>query len=381
MASVWGKPGAWALDSEENEADLLHQHKQDSIDGHSMGSADEASDFPSLAAAAATKTKKKKKGQTVSLQEFTSYSANKGPTPDVLLNLPTAPRQRSAEELDRNQLGGGFKSYGSSYDRPARVEQHRRQGSFGGDSNRDFAPSRADETDNWAAGKKSIVNDGFDGRRRGDRGGFFSDSQNRADESDNWGSKKTCMPTEPRRFEKRGGFGFESNNGGADSDSWARKREEGRRIGGAFDSLRDRKGGFELNSPDSETWGRKREEGTEVSASRPRLNLKPRTLPVGEGQKSENGNVVKPKGNNPFGEARPREEVLKEKGQDLKEIKEKLESTKIKEVAPGSPNGLAASKRSSWIGNGRERLHQEDRAEKTWRKPESVNSRPRRLVN
>ncbi|CAA2991936.1 eukaryotic translation initiation factor 4B3-like [Olea europaea subsp. europaea] len=376
MESAWGKPGAWALDSEENEAELLHQHKQDSIDGHSIGSADAAADFPSLAAAAATKTKKKKKGQTLSLQEFASYSANKGPTPDGHLNLPTAPRRLSAEELDRNQLGGGFKSYGSSYDRPARVEQPRRQGSFGGDSNRDFAPSRADETDNWAAGKKSMVNDVFDGRRRGDRGGFFSDSQNRADESDNWGSKKTYVPSEPRRNEKRGGFGFESNNGGADSDSWARKREEGRRTGGAFDSLRDRSGGFESNSPDSDSWGRKREEGAGVSASRPRLNLQPRTLPVGEGKRSENGNVTNPKGNNPFGEARPREEVLKEKGQDLKEIEEKLESTNIKEVSAWSPSGLTASKGSFWNGNGRERLHEEDRAEKTRRKPEAVNSRP-----
>ncbi|KAL2469305.1 glycine-rich protein [Forsythia ovata] len=376
MASAWAKPGAWALDSEENEAELLHQHKQDSIDGVSTGSADAAADFPSLAAAAATKTKKKKKGQTLSLQEFTSYSAKKGPTPDELLALPTAPRQRSEEELDRNRLGGGFRSYGSSYDRPARDEHPRRQGSFGGDSNRDFAPSRADETDNWATGKKSMVSDGFDGRRRGDRGGFFSDSQTRADDSDNWASKKTYVPSEPRRYEKRGGFGFESNNGSADSDSWVRKREEERRIGGAFDSLRERRGGFESDSANSDTWGRKGEEGTGGSGSRPRLNLQPRTLPVGEGQKSENGNVSKPKGNNPFGEARPREEVLKEKGQDLKEIEEKLESAKIKEVAAGSPNGLAASKRSFWSGNGREMLHQEDRAERTWRKPESVNSLP-----
>ncbi|XP_022896084.1 eukaryotic translation initiation factor 4B3-like [Olea europaea var. sylvestris] len=369
MAGAWGKPGAWALDSEENEAEL-HQHKQDSIDGNSIGSSD-AADFPSLAAAAATKTKKKKKGQTLSLPEFTSYSAKKGPISGEPLNLPTAPRERSAEELDRSQLGGGFRSYGSSYDRPARDEQPRRQGGFGGDSNRDFAPSRADETDNWTVGKKSIVSDGFDGRRRGDRGGFFSDSQTRADDSDNWGSKKAYVPSEPRRYEKRSGFGFESNNGGADSDSWARKREEGRRSGGAFDNLRDRTG-----SPDSDTWGRKREEGTGGSASRPRLNLQPRTLPVGEGQNSENGNVSKPKGNNPFGEARPREEVLKEKGQDSKEIEEKLESMKLKEVAAGSPKGLGASKRSFWSGNGRERLHQEDRADRTWRRPESLNSPP-----
>ncbi|KAL0422876.1 UNVERIFIED_CONTAM: Eukaryotic translation initiation factor 4B3 [Sesamum latifolium] len=130
--SAWAKPGAWALDSEENETELLQQHKQDAdaANGHSNGA--ETTEFPSLAAAAAKKTKKKK-GQTLSLQEFTTYGAPKpsaaqpkGLTPDELLVLPTGPRQRSAEELDRNKLGGGFRSYGGGM----RDEQPRRQGSF-----------------------------------------------------------------------------------------------------------------------------------------------------------------------------------------------------------------------------------------------------------
>ncbi|KAL2512431.1 glycine-rich protein [Abeliophyllum distichum] len=374
--SAWAKPGAWALDAEENEAELLQQHKEDSDNGHSNGVGEKA-EFPSLAAAAATKTKKKKP-QTLSLQEFTTYgaakpAAAKGLTPDEMLALPTRPRQWSAEELDRTRIGGGFRSYSSSYDRPSRGssdEQPRRQGSFNRDSDREFAPSRADETDNWAATKKPVVGNGFERRERGERGGFFSDSQSRADESDNWASNKAFVPSESRKYEKRGGFGLESNGGGADSDNWVKKKEvEGRKIGGAFDSLRERRGGFELDAADSETWGRKREE----SGGRPRLSLQPRTLPVIEGQKSDTS-TVKPKGNNPFGEARPREEVLKEKGQDLKEIDDKLESVKINDSAVSSDRP-AAWKRSSWSGNGRERS-QEFRTERTWRKPESVDSRP-----
>ncbi|KAL2521256.1 hypothetical protein Fot_25179 [Forsythia ovata] len=71
-------------------------------------------DFPSLAAAAAATKTKKKKPQTLSLQEFTTYKpsqriAAKGLTHNELLALPTGPRQRSAEELDHNKIGGGFK--------------------------------------------------------------------------------------------------------------------------------------------------------------------------------------------------------------------------------------------------------------------------------
>ncbi|XP_022896732.1 eukaryotic translation initiation factor 4B3-like [Olea europaea var. sylvestris] len=376
--SAWAKPGGWALEAEENESELLQEHKQDYVNENASGGGDKA-DFPSLASSAAATKTKKKKLQTLSLQEFSTYkpsqtTANKGLTPDELLALPTGPRERTGEELDRNKLGGGFKSYGSYNERPSRDEQPRRQGSFNRDSNGESGPSRADETDNWAAGKKLTAGNGFERR---ERGGFFSDSLSRADESDNWGSNKSFMPPEPQRYERRGGFGLESHNGGADADSWVKKKEEeGRKIGGAFDNLRERRGGIETNGADSEAWGRKREEGSSGIGGRPRLNLQPRTMPVGEGQKGENG--VKSKGNNPFGEARPREDVLKEKGQDWKEIEEKVETTKIKEVGTGSPDSQAAGKRSFWNGNGRERLQKE---ESTWRKMESVDSHPQRLVN
>ncbi|XP_073130447.1 eukaryotic translation initiation factor 4B3-like [Henckelia pumila] len=374
--SAWAKPGAWALDSEENEPDLLNQHKQASSYSNDV----ELADYPSLAAAASTKTKKKKKPQALSLQEFTTYGGpkplaaqSKGLTPDELLALPTGPRERSAEELDRNRIGGGFRSYGLG----ARDDQPRRQGNFSRDSNREFTPSRADEIDNWVAGKKLSVNNGFERR---ERGGFFEDSQSRADEVDNWASKKNFVPSEPRKYDRRGNFGTDSINGGADSDNWMkRKEEDGRKTGGSFESLRERRG-FESNGADSESWGRKIEEVTNGSGGRPRLNLQPRTLPLGEGQKSDIGSVVKPKGSNPFGQARPREEVLKEKGQDWKEIEEKLDSTKTKEItAMGSNDGPLLERKSFWSGNGngRERLQREDKIERAWRKPDgSLDSRP-----
>ncbi|XP_042017504.1 eukaryotic translation initiation factor 4B3-like [Salvia splendens] len=302
--SAWGKPGAWALDAEDNESELLPQTEEDH-------SAAETPDFPSLSAGASSKTKKKKP-QALSLQEFSAYSSGKpkGLTHDELSALPTGPRERSAEELDRNKLGGGFRSYGGG----GRDKQPRRQGSFNRESGHELAPSRADETDDWGANKKPSPNTGSERR---ERGGVFGDSQSRADEVDNWASNKN---SEARRYEKRGGFGMESGDAGSDSSNWGkRKEEEGRRSGGGFDSLRDKRGGMEA---DSESWGRKREEST-----RPRLNLQPRTLPVNE---EGNNSAVKAKGSsNPFGEARPREEVLKDKAQDVKEIEEKLEGVSV----------------------------------------------------
>ncbi|CAL5380126.1 unnamed protein product [Camellia sinensis] len=140
------------------------------------------------------------------------------------MSLPTNPRQRTAEELDRSKLGGGFRSYGCD-------------------------------------------------RNRGDEG-----------LNSMWGKRRV---------------GFESN-GGADSENWVKKKEEeGRKFGtndsgGPFDSLRERRGGFDSatnGSVDAEAWGKKREEGSEIG--RLKLNLQPRTLPVSDGQ--QNGSVTQAK--------------------------------------------------------------------------------------
>ncbi|PSS29499.1 Eukaryotic translation initiation factor 4B3 like [Actinidia chinensis var. chinensis] len=387
VTSAWAKPGAWALDSEEHEAELLQQHQDNSFPkisssrAASNGGGGDAAEFPTLAAAASTKTKKKKP-QSMSLSEFVNPAQPKGLTPEDLMVLPTGPRERTAEELDRSRIGGGFRSYGSRGDEsskwgPSRgSDEPRRQGGFGRDSSRELAPSRADEVDDWGA-KKLVSGNSFERRERGERGergGFFG-SESRADESDSWVSNKSFVPSEGRRFEgiRERRVGFESN-GGADSENWVKKKEEeGRKIGanggGAFDSLRERRSGFDSasNGVDSEAWGKKREEGS-GSGGRPRLNLQPRTLPVGDGEKNGSVTPPKPKGSNPFGEARPREEVLKEKGQDWKELDEKLESMKIKEVT----DGPAFGKRSFGSGNGRATTP-EGRAERSWRKPADAN--------
>lgn len=335
VSSPWAKPGAWALDAEEHEAELEQQRKEEVV-------AEPLPDFPSLASAAATKTKKKNKGQTLSLAEFNSGKASQPQrlTHEDLAVLPTGPRQRSAEELDRSRLGGGFKNYGSN----------RYSNSFGPrgdgddssnsrwgssrtssrDSSRELQPSRADEIDNWASAKKTLT-------APRERTGFF-DSHSKADESDSWVSKKTEPP-------RRSGFGS-----GFDRKS-------------SFDSLsRDRERGDTLNS---DNWGRRKEETSDSTRARPKLVLQPRTAPVSPVSDGP-VNAVKPKGVNPFGEARPREAVLAEKGKDWKEIDEKLEAVKIKPEKE-RPETVSFGKRGFGIGGNGAPEH------RSWRKSVSAS--------
>ncbi|XP_030517901.1 eukaryotic translation initiation factor 4B3 [Rhodamnia argentea] len=397
IVSPWAtKPGAWSLDSEENEDELLQQQKSDAASGGSAAAAPLA-DFPSLAAAAATKPKKKK-GQTISLAEFSTYKAaapkfepSKGLTREDLLALPTGPRERSAEELDRSRLGGGFKSYGSgrygSNDSGEDSQNSRwgssrvsddswRQGGFNREASKEILPSRADETDDWSATKKSAVGNGFERR---ERGGFFG-SQSKADESDSWVSNKS---SEQRPFSgevgrERRGFnrgGFESSNGGgADADRWGRRKEDEGSFGSGTDAdkwgkRREEEGSFGSGA-DADKWSKRKEDEGSFGSSRPRLVLQPRKLAVGDGAGSGSGVVAKPKASSPFGEARPREEVLKEKGQDWKEIDEKLDTMKIKEVETGDKGEGSFGRRSFGSGSGKVNL-QEDRTERTWRKNDS----------
>ncbi|CAM8937836.1 unnamed protein product [Rhodiola kirilowii] len=91
--SVWAtKPGAWALDAEEHEEELQKQRKA-MDESKASAAVVPSADFPSLSAAVATKGKKKK-GQTISLAEFTTYSAPKanqakGLTTQDLMQWPT----------------------------------------------------------------------------------------------------------------------------------------------------------------------------------------------------------------------------------------------------------------------------------------------------
>ncbi|KAL8242367.1 hypothetical protein R6Q59_012669 [Mikania micrantha] len=364
VTSAWAKPGAWALDSEEHEDEL----NQEPANGRAPA-APMSSDFPDLMTAAATKTKKKK-AQTLSIGEFMnkpsnqSYQAAKGLTAEDMMMLPTGPRQRTAEELERTRLGGGFRSYGDRGNDSSNARWGSGRNNGGDDDGRKssrepLGPSRADENNDWGAAKKSTIGGGFDRR---ERGGFFEGSHSRADDSDSWASNKSYRPAEGRKaggFDRERRMGFESSGDADSSDNWGKKKEvEGRRFGGggAFDSLRDRR--VASDPSDSDNWGRKREESSVI---RPKLNLQPRKLPVGE----EAANVkTAAKGLNPFGDARPREEVLKQKGEDWKEMDEKLDAMKLRDVGSGD-----RFKR----GSGRPRSN-EDTTEKSWRKNQAVDA-------
>ncbi|KAF3782861.1 Eukaryotic translation initiation factor 4B3 [Nymphaea thermarum] len=383
-ASVWAKPGAWALEAEESEAlEQMQQEQRRQEEAAAAVAADEAAlaDFPSLSMAAATKPARKKKGQTVSLSEFNTGKAvthgagrsrgseSVGLTPDELLMLPTGPRQRSPEELERSRLGGGFRSYGregfsrdggAGGDRGYGSGAGRGGGGIGGGAGgaREFTPSRADEIDDWGAGKKPLP-------ERRERG--FFESQSKADESDNWSSNKSRSASSGGGFggyrerEGRSRPGFEMFGGAAGSNSWGRKAEDSN--GGAA----------------SDSWGRKTEDSnfsSMGSGGRPRLVLQPRTLPMDgkSDQPAQISGVQRTKGSNPFGAARPREEVLAEKGQDWKKIDEKLEAGKIKDV--DSPPRLERNDGSFGrkdFGNGKVSSH-DDRTGRTWRKPDSTDS-------
>ncbi|XP_076894943.1 eukaryotic translation initiation factor 4B3-like [Bidens hawaiensis] len=383
VTSAWAKPGAWALDSKQHEDEL----KQSDTTTREM------SDFPDLMTAAATKTKKKK-GQTLSLGEFVSGSSNnnysavkpviqQGLTAEDMMMLPTGPRQRTAEELERTRLGGGFRSYGDRNE-----SSNSRWGSGrvnGGDdegrrsSREPLGPSRADEIDDWGAAKKSSIGGGFERLERGSGGVFFEGSHSRADDSDSWASNKSFRPSEGRKFggfERERRMGFESSGDADSSDNWGKKKEtENRRfsggggIGSAFDSLRERR--LSKDPLESDSWGRKREElggGGGGTGNRLKLNLQPRKLPVGEVETVKAGN-----GSSPFGDAHPREEVLKQKGEDWKEIDEKLEAMKLKDLGSGD--------RFKKGSNGKARSV-EDSSEKRWRKDQTdANVQPPSVEN
>ncbi|KAK9164472.1 hypothetical protein Syun_005374 [Stephania yunnanensis] len=234
--SAWAKPGTWSIDSEAQEEEDLktaHQYQIPINDAAATTTANNnnssttvLSDFPSLSAAAATKSKKKKT-QTVSLAEFTTgksvshgsaksaaqAAASKGLTHEESLMLPTGPRERSAEELERSRLGGGFRSYGlgdGGRGSGSRVSEERRSGGFNREFNREPAPpSRADEIDDWGAAKKSFAAAGAPGYERRERreSGFFDSQHSRADEADNWLAKKSFGGS-------GGGGGSQSRRGG-----------------------------------------------------------------------------------------------------------------------------------------------------------------------
>lgn len=319
MSKPWGNIGAWAADSERAEAEER--------EAAALVVPIESHNYPSLKEAVSAKPKKNKK---MSLSEFSkgSYTSGGGAadysrlTPDEMLRLPTGPKERSADEMQFNRLGGGFSSYGSgrSRDRDGGSGDGswgagRRSYGGGFDDERRAPnsrvsemdqPSRADEVDNWASVKKTLPS--FDSGRQsryggggGGGGGFGGDSK--ADEVDNWAVGKKPFPARSSGY----------RDSGMEPDRWSR--------GPPRDSMEpDRwSRGAPRDTVEPDRWSRGAPPGTE----RPKLVLNPP-----RGDVSVNEAPAKSNRPSPFGAARPREDVLAEMGKDWKQLDSEIEAKK-----------------------------------------------------
>lgn len=337
MAKPWGGVGAWALDAERAEEEEREQAAAFPAP-EPPAAAGGAASFPSLreaaAAAAGGKQKKKNKGTTLSLSEFSGYGAQgqrrggggavpvepRGLTPEEMMMLPTGPRERSAEELDRSR---GFRSYGGGFgagggDRRGGFDDDRR--GPGRSSDLDM-PSRADEADNWGTNKRFTPALGDSGRR--DRFGGPSPA-GRSDDIDDWSRDKKPMPSRYPSLGSGGGGGggfrespgFRDSPGPSDSDRWSR--------GGSF-------------APMPHNGERER----------PRLNLDPpKRDPLATATPPAEVARNRP---SPFGAARPREEVLAEKGLDWRKMETEIEQKTSRPTSSQSsrPNSAHSSRPGS----------------------------------
>eukprot|EP00898_Chlorokybus_atmophyticus_P006222 jgi/Chlat1/6600/Chrsp46S06096 len=382
-------------------------------------------DFPTLESAAeAAKKGKKKKATKLSLSEFATLDASGkfrpsaarmaaagggGPAlmsrhdrdDDIDLSmLPKGPSSKPDEDAGGPGLGGAFKDYGGyrgggrdeeddrrrprDEDMPSRADEDSNWGGnkkalpAGGPYNRrddagrgrddmgreneeDAGPSRADEDSNWGASKKFVPGPGrvSPGRSRSRSPGPGLGGPSRADEDSNWGSSKKFVPsTRPTERPPGGGFADRYQDRPtvdrpSEGERWGRR--------GPPDALPERGRGME----------RGMERGPPPPTSeRPRLNLKPRSLPLPEQAaasptiaspnkpSSENGEqqppshaapaeaqAPKPKPN-PFGGARPREEVVKERAvanpiADIRPLEEALKQQGLEDAGAPAPRDEA----------------------------------------
>lgn len=161
--------------------------------------------------------------------------------------------------------------------------------------------SNADEVDDWGSSKKfepSAARPGPPGGFRDGpprRAGFEGSEASRADEEDQWSRGKAFQPTEAPASRGppaggRGGFGF-SGGAAGEEDRWSRK-------------------------PLAEPSAAAAAPSNGAPAERPRLKLQPRTVDAAAGAAGSSAADAGKSKSNPFGAARPREEVLKEKGVD-----------------------------------------------------------------
>ncbi|KAK8943597.1 hypothetical protein KSP40_PGU019880 [Platanthera guangdongensis] len=172
----------------------------------------------------------------------------------------------------------------------------------GGPSDFDL-PSRADESDNWGTAKK--FSPAMDSGRQERYGSLGSGGSSKADEVDNWSFGKKSSGPPPSRNSGFGSGFRDSAVPGADSDRWVR--------GG---------GGSSLSS--------------NGERGRPKLVLDPPKRDSGSQPETA------PTRPSPFGAARPREEVLAEKGMDWRKMETEIDVRKT-----GRPSSSHSSRPSS----------------------------------
>ncbi|KAH7287435.1 hypothetical protein KP509_32G056100 [Ceratopteris richardii] len=346
----WGGAGAWAAESELAEAEFQEIDQQQQHSQQPTPLADAA--FPSLGEAVATKVPKKKKQTALSYAQFMatgtpSFSESKGLTAEEKMALPTGPRDRSGEEEPRGGLGGAFKDYGGfrgegrdrdyGRDRDSGYGGRRpdREGGFGrgfaGERDGPIEPSRADTVEDWGSTKKSVA----------PSRGRYDDHENpsRADDDNHWGSSKKFVPAPSGTGRRASKYDFSSSRGGADDvDNWGASKKSA--TAGGYDSFghrdRDYWNSRDKDGMDSDSWTRKETDPKETDRAieRPRLVLQPRTQRTDSSTdtlkedtenrppSSEASNELAPKTQkpNPFGQAKPREVVLEEKGLNWREM-------------------------------------------------------------
>ncbi|CAA0833136.1 eukaryotic translation initiation factor 4B1 [Striga hermonthica] len=366
--SPWGKIGNWAAEAERAEAEEREAAEK-------AAASAPPTTFPSLKESVTTAKQKKK--TKMSLQEFTmkqstrsAPASSRGLTPEEMLRLPTGPKERSLDEMQHGRLGGGFSNYGPrpgyggpNTGRPREYDGRRSYG-FEDDNRRGpppesrvsdlNQPSRADEVDNWASMKKQTLPD-YNSRQ--DRhGGSYSSlgggggpgAGSRADEVDNWASVKKHFPQAQQARSSGFGSGFPRS----ETDRWTRNEQRsavdtpkteidvGPKVDkpNPFGMARPREEvlaekGLDWKKLDLEIEGKKQSSvsggsrPTSSHSSRPGSQQSSRSdLPValgGEGVVKEKPKV------NPFGNAKPREVLLEEKGLDWKKLDLELEHRRV----------------------------------------------------
>lgn len=303
-----------------------------------------------------------------------AISDSRGLTTQEMMMLPTGPRDRSGEEALHGGLGGAFPDYRGGGDHrggPDRFvqERDRSTGYSGGyerereasgflrDRDRD-EPSRADDSHDWSSSKRAFFpqGGGYDVERRGSHDGVERRGSrqanadlppSRADEVENWGLVKKSLPLVDARPSRRNDDTrqqFRADGG----DNWASSKKaisppvveivrgqsradeaanwlSSKRVPAERRDLQPQ----ETNADAPSHWGRPMQQQAPENSQRRPVVLAPRSHPRSPSpppghMNADVSNALPPLGPklkpNPFGFARPREEVLANRGPDVPRV-------------------------------------------------------------